>query len=236
MSLTPTYLAIWAMLQQEDGAVVAVSDAGAQGGAGATWWIEQTAMATLSSGDFDAIWTTEESGTMPVSTYTGDVDGDGRADLGLTAMVEDRASVGSGVALEWQASFFPDPSMDGTMDALTDAEYQIFRAEDEGAFIGVEDLGWFGNAGPAVLLRAPDSPPDSRSGDCVVLQSDELAEEALAADLQLSLTGSAAGDDACRSSVAADLNQDSDLDLLIGAPGVDGARENAGRVYGLLAP
>lgn len=141
------------------------------------------------------------------------------------------------VAIQWQASAFLEPEVGATLDPLTDADYQLFRSTDEGAFTAATDVAWLGGFAQAWVLGAPDAPSGAEQGECVVWQRPAMSDGAFSADAPVRLTGEAAGDRACQAvSTSADLSGDGDADLIVGAPLADSTAPDAGRVYIFFAP
>jgi hypothetical protein len=93
-------------------------------------------------------------------------------------------------------------------------------------------------AGPALLLLGPGDPTDVATGRCYVWQSDEMAPGATwSADLELTIDGGAAGDQACSSAALLDdLDGDGDAELLVGAVGADLAGADIGAAYVVPPP
>ena len=141
------------------------------------------------------------------------------------------------LAVQWQASAFIEPEVGATLDPLTDADYQLFRTTDEGAFGAATDVAWLGGFAQAWVLGAPDAQSGAEQGECVVWQRPAMTDGAFSADAPIHLTGEAAGDRACHSlSTAADISGDGDADLIVGAPLADSTAPDAGRVYVFFAP
>jgi len=136
--------------------------------------------------------------------------------------------------VQWQVSAFVGVTEGATYDALSDADWAVFRDSEEGGFSDVLPI-YLGSVGWSFLLTAPYSPADGLTGTCVVWSSEDWRGDVFARDLPLAVVGDQPGDRGCRSVVPLeDEDGDGASDLLVGADGA--GPDEQGRAYLLLAP
>lgn len=136
--------------------------------------------------------------------------------------------------IEYQASGFLDIAP-GTYDALTDADWQLFRTGEEGGLFDARWTDWLGSAGPSFLMLAPYAPDGGATGACLAWGQPDWTLGTFGSELTYSLAGGRAGDRVCRDLlVYGDLDEDGSSDLLVSGDGA--GPEAEGRVWLVGSP
>lgn len=147
---------------------------------------------------------------------SGDLDGDGRMELVVSAPGDDTAGTDAGAIFVFEGDGFslsPTP---------TQAIYGA-AGDGLGAALALGDLD-----GDGFLDLIVGAPTSGTGGEALVFAG---SASGLASSPAVTIAGAAAGDDFGTSIATGDFNGDGTTDLLVGAPGADGGGTDRGAAY-----
>ena len=185
------------------------------------------------------VYGNEEGDALGLPAASGDLSGDGLADIVLGALFADgpdnvRATGGEAYVI------FGSASMRGIIDLAEEAPDALIYARDPNdmmpSSLAVADLDGDGRDDLALGTAFADGPDSSRSdaGEAYVLSGDSLAGEIdlrVDVDGPVFIYGAAAGEQLGMGLLWIDLNDDGRTEILLLAPGRLGASEGPGKLY-----
>jgi len=165
--------------------------------------------------------------TFGVGIDTGDISGDGIPDLVISAKNHDGIGQDSGEVY----GFFGGPSLASTNAMFSDATFTPMNHRSEfGTRVRVVDFDGDGTS-DVVIGAAKDSVAGGNSGSVYIFRGHALLGTVAAANADWAFTGEAPGDFFGSSLAVGDVNDDTMLDLVVGAPLNDRSHNIGGATY-----